>query len=306
MANFLGLSGMPTGVGPTVTICALIAKACEINPVCLVLGVSMFVTLEVCMRLKKYVAANKKTTKNPRLLTCLKYATDMKELILVSVSIFLAWTTSSVDQEGNTVTMMPTIGVIPPGLPAFQAPWNLPHVHELLLDSEDFHAVHRFVFGSFLVAVTTFLTTYSTAKKQALMHGYELEASREMFALGMAGTVGSFFGSFPPSGSLSRTSLASEVGVRSQLSGLMKFAVVGVSLQYLTPTLFFLPRTTLATIILRSTASLVDLETPKKLWQKWKPRKQGGHRRDFAVWVVAFVLTVERRSVWGWCSCVSF
>lgn len=32
-----------------------------------------------------------------------------------------------------------------------------------------------------------------------------------MFALGMAGVCGSFYGSFTPSGSLSRTSLASEV-----------------------------------------------------------------------------------------------
>lgn len=37
-----------------------------------------------------------------------------------------------------------------------------------------------------------------------------------MFALGMAGVCGSFYGSFTPSGSLSRTSLASEVGVKTQ------------------------------------------------------------------------------------------
>ena len=40
-----------------------------------------------------------------------------------------------------------------------------------------------------------------------------------MFALGMAGVCGSFYGSFTPSGSLSRTSLASEVGVKTQSLG---------------------------------------------------------------------------------------
>ena len=31
--------------------------------------------------------------------------------------------------------------------------------------------------GGFLVALTSFLTTYATSKKQALQHGYHIDAS---------------------------------------------------------------------------------------------------------------------------------
>lgn len=305
MANLLGITTMPMGVGPMVTVRALLEKTMmEANIVCLVLGIAIIITLDVSMRLKKYVggrlnAKEGRATSKPKWLMLVKICTETKELVVVSLSILFAWSTSSVDRDGIITTLLPTIGDVPPGLPTFKAPWNNPRVHELLFMTEDPHVFHRFMFGSFLVAVTTLLTTYSTSKKQALKHGYELNASQEMFALGMAGTCGSFFGSFPPSGSLSRTSLASEVGVRSQFSGLMQISVVGVSLKFLTPVLFFLPKTALAAIVLRSAWNLIDMETPRVLWHKWRPRRQGGHRRDLMVWILAFTLTILKGVIWG-------
>merc|ERR1719447_1870218 len=117
-------------------------------------------------------------------------------------------------------------------------PYDLPACKSML---ETNYRLKEFIMGGFLVALTSFLTTYATSKKQALQHGYQIDASQEMFALGMAGATGSFFGSFTPSGSLSRTSLASEVGVKTQMSGLMKIVVVGTSLSFFTPVLFYLP-----------------------------------------------------------------
>merc|ERR1711972_1119682 len=131
-------------------------------------------------------------------------------------------------------------------------------------------------------------------------------ASQEMFALGMAGTCGSFFGSFPPSGSLSRTSLASEVGVRTQMSGLMKIVAVGTSLSFFTPVLYYLPKATLAAIILRSTWSLVDFQTARELWAAWKPNKLGGMKQDFVVWWIAFFLTIFMGVLYGIGSAVLF
>lgn len=37
----------------------------------------------------------------------------------------------------------------------------------------------RFCMGGFLVALTSFLTTYATSKKQALQHGYHIDASQD-------------------------------------------------------------------------------------------------------------------------------
>ena len=38
--------------------------------------------------------------------------------------------------------------------------------------------------GGFLVALTSFLTTYATSKKQALQHGYHIDASQAFLVVG--------------------------------------------------------------------------------------------------------------------------
>merc|ERR1712048_1437647 len=104
---------------------------------------------------------------------------------------------------------------------------------------------------------SSFVTTFATAKKMALKFGYALDPSQEMIGLGCAGLSGSFFQAFPPSGSLSRTGLAADCGVKTQMGGLVSAGIIALGLQYLTPALFFLPKTTLAAIIITSTRNLI-------------------------------------------------
>lgn len=305
LANWLGIEVMPHGVPPMVTLQNLVAKApTESNTVSICLGLTMLTVLELSMRLKKDVSKRisakvDPAAPKPMWLKPVKVAVEMKELILVFLSILFAWSTCTYGPDGEIHTILPTIGQIPPGLPPFKPSWTFPACQRLLDEGGDRHLLHRFLGGSFLVSMTTFLTTYSTCKKQALIHNYELDASQEMFALGSASVSGSFFGTFPPSGSLSRTSLASEVGVKSQMSGLMQIVVVGSSLTFFTPTLYFLPKTALASIILRATMNLIDLDTPKRLYANWKPRREGGHKRDLGVWCIAFGLTIYMGVIYG-------
>lgn len=107
------------------------------------------------------------------------------------------------------------------------------------------------------------------------------------------------FGSFTPSGSLSRTSLSSEVGVKTQMNGFVTTAVIAVGLMSLTHILKYLPRAILASIILRSAWTLVDISTAKTLWHDWKPYAEGGQKRDLVVWFVAFFLTIVLGALYG-------
>ena len=50
----------------------------------------------------------------------------------------------------------------------------------------------RFCMGGFLVALTSFLTTYATSKKQALQHGYHIDASQELHVIGPCYVFGVF------------------------------------------------------------------------------------------------------------------
>jgi len=297
LKNLLGLTMMPH----TSTVLEAIEKLVEFSPqtnyIGLCLGLTMMALLQIMMWVKKWTVEELKKKGKPRpWLIVIKIFTEAKELVLVVISVIFAYVSSDADGK----PLLPVVGHITPGLPPFKMPWDSDAAAKLLGQTDLSHTqtvienyvLHHFFVGGMLVAVTSFLTTYATSKKQALAHSYSIDASQEMFALGMAGACGSFFGSFPPSGSLSRTSLASEVGVKSQMSGLMKIVVVGGSLMYLTEVLFYLPKATLAAIILRSTWSLVDTDTAKTLWEGWKPRREGGQRRDMVVWLLSLILTI--------------
>jgi len=284
--NLLGLVNMEHSIGFFHTLWALIKALPETNFVGFALGLAMLGVLQIMMWIKKYAVDRlKQKGPHPPWLKPVKILTEMKELVLVAISVTFAYLSADADGE----PLLPVVGWIPRGLPSFKPPWQLPACREML---ETHYRLQEFFFSGFLMALTSFLTTYATSKKQALQHGYQIDASQEMVALGMAGTCGSFYGSFTPSGSLSRTSLASEVGVKTQMSGLMKIVVVGTALQFLTPVLYYLPKAALAAIILRSTWLLVDVKTPRELWALWKPYSQGGMKRDFVVWWTAFLLTV--------------
>jgi len=192
--------------------------------------------------------------------------------------------------------MVATIGFIPAGPPPFRPPWDFPAFAELAADHDRMKGI---VTGGVLVALTSFLTTYATAKKMALQHSYRLDASQELFALGASGAVGSFFGAFSPSGSLSRTGLSAECGVKTQMGGVFAAAVVGLGLTCLTPALKYLPKAAIAAIIMKSSYSLLDLDTPKLLSKSWKPKREGGLKRDLVIWFTAFVCTLALGVVWG-------
>jgi len=300
LKNLLGLVNMRHGVGFIDTAQALVEALPQTNYVGLVLGLSMMGVLQLMMWLKKYTTTQlKKPGPKPFWMKPAKLLSEMKELVLVAISTTFAYVTAQMYGE----TILPVVGTIPPGLPPFKPPYDLPASRTML---ETHYRLQEFIMGGFLVALTSFLTTYATSKKQALHHGYQIDASQEMFALGMAGTCGSFFGSLTPSGSLSRTSLASEVGVKTQMSGLMKIVVVGTSLSFLTPVLFYLPKAALAAIILRSTWTLVDFKTASELWSSWKPNKLGGMKRDAVVWWISFFLTIFLGVLYGIGSAVLF
>jgi len=293
LKNLLGLMNMRHGVGFMDNWRCLWADLGETNYVGLALGLVMMVFLQLMMELKKYTTAKLKAKgPHPAWLKHAKLLSETKELLLVAITVSFAYSTTLAGAE----PILPVVGHIAPGLPPFQPSWGLAAPKAMIYTHK---RLSEFIVGGFLVALTSFLTTYATSKRQALHHGYHIDASQEMFALGMAGTCGSFFGSMTPSGSLSRTSLASEVGVRTQMSGLMKIVVVGTSLTFFTPVLYYLPKAALAAIIIRSTWNLVDFNMARELFKAWKPHRDGGLKRDCVVWWLCFVVTVVWGVLWG-------
>lgn len=294
--NFLGYVDFPQTEGFLEHVKVMIEWLPRTDPGSAVMGTAGLLLLNQFGKWKKRADAMiKKGDPSAGRWKKIKRLTEMKEIIVALLGILLSFFSTFLTEDGNPAVTI--VGHIPAGLPPFRAPWATKPAEGLL---ESPHRKFHFVFGGVLVALTSFLTTYATTKKMALKFGYQLDASQELIALGSAGVMGSFFGAFPPSGSLSRTGLAAELGVQTQMGGVFAACVIGLGLIFLAPAISFLPKAALASIIMKSSVSLLDFDYPREIWNEhWKPKRKGGLRRDLRIWVIAFVTTLSLGVLYG-------
>ncbi|CAI5969772.1 unnamed protein product, partial [Closterium sp. NIES-64] len=164
------------------------------------------------------------------------------------------------------------------------------------------------------------LESCGIAKALAARNGYAIDANQELFGLGMANVLGSFFSSFPttpPEGclgmanvlgsffpttgsfsrsavdevgartalsSFSRSAVNNEVGARTALSGLIMALMVVATLLFLTPAFRDVPQCVLAAVVVNAVHGLVDLQEPLFLWRVEK--------KDLVLWFCAFLGTL--------------
>jgi len=134
------------------------------------------------------------------------------------------------------------------------------------------------------ISIIGFMESIAIAKQLAVKHQYELDASQELLGLGMANLVGAMFGSYPVTGSFSRTAVNNETGAKSGISALVTAVLVGAVLLFLTPVFSKMPTATLGSIVISGVLGLIDLEEGKFLFRV--------HKLDFIVWIVSFLGTM--------------
>ncbi len=187
---------------------------------------------------------------------CFIQFADFKELIIVVLTGSFVWFLKSEHGENSTQDnglICNVVGTVPQGLPPFRPPWEvIPH--------HDLDKWGRVIKGSFLIAMTSYLTTWSSSKRVALQQGYHIKASQEAVALGFAGIAGGFFCCFPVSGSLSRAALLPQVGIKSQVGGIVATCVVAGGLVFFSGAIYWIPKCTLAGIIILACTKLQDFD----------------------------------------------
>lgn len=87
--------------------------------------------------------------------------------------------------------------------------------------------------------------------------GKIVDASQEMIALGLANFLGSFFNSIPTCGAFTRSAVSNASGVATPLSGIYSAIMALLALTLLTPYFNYIPKTTLAAILICAVLSLV-------------------------------------------------
>lgn len=97
--------------------------------------------------------------------------------------------------------------------------------------------------------------------------GKTVDATQEMIALGMCNILGSFFSSMPTTGSFTRTAVNNASGVQTTLGGLFTGGLILLSLGLLTEIFRYIPKTTLAAVIITAMFFMVDVKGMRDIWR---------------------------------------
>ena len=188
-------------------------------------------------------------------------------LVAVVLSILAVWLLHL--HEGG----MKIVGEVPEGLPALAAPtlvWDrIPELIPIALT----------------IALVSFMESNAVATLMQAKHKhYKLNSSQELVALGLANISGSFFSAFPVSGGFSRTAVNDQAGAQTPMASIVSAILIVLTLLFLTPLFYLLPKAVLASVIMVAVFGLINFKGAIKLWKT--------DRRDFVMLIITFITTL--------------
>ena len=168
---------------------------------------------------------------------------------------------------------MKIVGHVPAGFPVPEVP------------TIDFDAAGDLFPIAITITLIAFMQSFAVAKAlQARHKNYEINANQELIALGISNIGGAFFKTFPVTGGLSRSAVNNQAGARTGIASVISASFVALTLLFLTPLFFFLPKAILAAIIMVAVLGLVDWKEAVHLWKTDKV--------DFSMMMVTFAATL--------------
>ena len=139
------------------------------------------------------------------------------------------------------------VGEIPAGLPPFGLP-----------ESVGLSNIIALIPGALAILIVGFAESVAAAREYANKHGYEVDASQEMIALGSSNIGAGFSGGFVVDGSLSKTGAADGAGQKTQMTSIIVAIGVLITALWLTGLFHNLPEATLAAIVIHAVWHLID------------------------------------------------
>jgi len=187
-------------------------------------------------------------------------------LCLILAAIIDPEATSCKEDPENCVFTL--TGKIESGLPAFQPPpfTILGSNDTSSADDTDFSGMIAQL-GSAIIIIPLIAILESVAIAKAFAGGKPVDASQEMIALGICNLFGSFAQSMPTTGSFSRTAVNAASGVKTPMGGIYTGALVILCLAFLMPFCAFIPKATLAAVIITAVVFSVEYEVVMPIWK---------------------------------------
>ena len=154
--------------------------------------------------------------------------------------VVMATATIVIGLLGGEATGVHVAGHLPSGLP------------HLTLPNLEISTLSELVPGALAIVLVGYAEALGAAKAAALQSGGKIDPNQELIAHGPANILSGLFGGFLVVGSLSKTSVATAAGARSQIANLVAAVFCFFTLILLTPLFRNMPQPALAAIVIAS------------------------------------------------------
>lgn len=121
--------------------------------------------------------------------------------------------------------------------------------------------------NALIISIVGFLEAYAVSKSISAQTRQKLDVNQELIGQGMGNIASSLFKGCPIAGSFSRTAINFSAGAATEISSVFVSLLVLITILFLTPLLYFLPKAILSAVVI---AALVDLIEFSKFRQTFK------------------------------------
>ncbi len=170
------------------------------------------------------------------------------QLILVGLTLGLTYY-FQLDLEGVQI-----LGEVPSGIPGFSVPemnWDM---------------IVSLMPVSITIGLISFIEVYAIGVSlEDKRDSANVAPNQELIATGLGKTLGAFFYAFPTSGSFSRSAVNKEAGTRTNVAGIYTIILIILTLLFLTPYFYYLPKAALGAIIIVAIFGLIDIKYVRDL-----------------------------------------
>lgn len=151
--------------------------------------------------------------------------------------------------------------------------------------------LQEIVMGSLTIALVIVSSTLLTANNYAIKNDYKIQNNREIFSYAAANLCAALNGCCPLNGSVSRTAIAEQFGVKSQVMSLVAgVSMIGILL-FGTGFIAYLPVPVLTGIVLSALIGILEIGMAKKLWN--------ADKREFLIFLGAFLGVLIFGTIYG-------
>jgi high affinity sulfate transporter 1 len=177
-----------------------------------------------------------------------RFRPNAPSALIVVVLAVLAVRLLDLSEQGVRVLGEVEIGMVALSMPAF----SLQKVASLLP-------------GAFVIVLLGYAVSLSVAKVGAQETGEEIDPNQELLALGMANLGAAFSSGFVVCGSLSRGVVVRRARGKSQIVSLINAGLVVLTLLFVLPLFFMLPRAALSAIVIQAMLGLLNFAYLRQL-----------------------------------------